>query len=120
MSGVGIAVWFCGSQKYCPGAAGLPQVRTFPWEDPKNIQQRQPCYWHKSQISGLLQGAGAMPIYKDYFIIPKILVCEKCGKPVEYGFVDDIKRKFSENIYNCQSCDSWTKNVKWVKIECYS
>jgi len=45
----------------------------------------------------------------------EILVCAKCGESIkeEYYLCDIYGIK---TIYGCAKCDSWTTNVRWVKI----
>ena len=50
-----------------------------------------------------------MPIYKYRSLVQEVLVCKKCGHPVEGSGHSEY--------YSCSSCDCWVTAVEWKKQE---
>ena len=47
-------------------------------------------------------------ITKQHGLVPQVLVCSVCKKPVERGFMSGQTAFFS-----CYHCDMWVSNVEW-------
>ena len=53
-----------------------------------------------------------MPIHNYSFLQPEVLVCKKCGYPVEKGFSEGFSC-----WYSCKKCNCWVMAVLWKKQE---
>lgn len=66
--------------------------------------------FERALTNGLKEAPSKPPIVEYTVFDKSILVCKKCGNPVNAGY---------DKYYGCDTCDAWVTSVEWKKQPFY-